>query len=102
MAMDTSFEQLFVGDQVLAANGEIAFGPPPSERTRRYGEAVHALRAATVAVEQARVIASPSAAPTHELWKARTGWSVVDGFESDGRHYVIARENPPTRPRRGL
>ena len=67
-------------------------------------EARTALRHAARAIDRARTRRNRDPEDAVAIWRALVSgrWSLVDRFESDGRHFLIARENkletPPVRP----
>ncbi len=60
-------------------------------------EARAALRFAARAIDRARARRRSDPDDALAQWRALTSgrWSLVDRFESDGRHFLVARANPP-------
>jgi DNA-binding CsgD family transcriptional regulator len=56
-----------------------------------------ALRQAARAIDRARGTRLRDPRAAVELWRCLVEgrWSLVDRFDSDGRHFLIARRNPP-------
>jgi DNA-binding CsgD family transcriptional regulator len=68
-----------------------------------YTQALDALRAATIAVESARDRRGLTAGDTDGLEPSAAGtWSMVDGFESNGKRYAILRADEPKATPRPL
>jgi DNA-binding CsgD family transcriptional regulator len=63
----------------------------------RSREARAALRYAARAIERARAKRRIASDDAVAAWRALAEgrWSLVDRFESDGRHFLVARKNPP-------
>lgn len=87
-------------DAVLELSGTLVH----AESGARAKEMRAALRQAAVSIDRARSRRGGSEADeTLSRWKPLVAaqWSLVDSFESDGRHYMVARRNAPhcKRPR---
>ena len=84
-------------EAVLDPDGETRHAEGPAKS----GDARERLRAAARAVDRAR--SRKGRADDEEalrLWRGLVAgrWSLVDHFESDGRRYLVARENAPETP----
>ncbi len=81
-------------DAVCDLAGAIVHAEPAAQPD----ECRTALRAAAIAIDRCRRRKRKSD-PTDPIteWKAlvREEWSLVDRFESDGRHYLVAKRNAP-------
>jgi DNA-binding CsgD family transcriptional regulator len=81
-------------DAVLTPEGKTVH----AQKSAKLGRAREALRRATKQIETARGAmrrknAEGAVAQWHTLVSAQ--WTLVDRFESDGKRYVLARENEP-------
>lgn len=85
---------------VLSPNGAVA----EAYGLAREGDVLRRLRQAVKAQEQARAnVRHEQPERALELWKGLVlgNWSLIDHFDSDGRRYIVAVENPiePPSPR---
>jgi DNA-binding CsgD family transcriptional regulator len=83
-------------DAVLAPSGKVVH----AERTAREPNARQKLRDAAVAIDRARgAIRRKDEEGAVRLWRVLVDgeWSLVDRFDTDGRRYIVARKNAPTR-----
>ncbi len=80
-------------DAILDPTGAMQHAKPIAKSR----EARAALRCAARAIERARAKRRIAADDAVAAWRALAEgrWSLVDRFESDGRHFLIARKNPP-------
>jgi DNA-binding NarL/FixJ family response regulator len=81
-------------DAVLAAHGRVEH----AEHDAKLGDAREALERAAVAMDRARgsmrrMLPDDAVAEWKGLIAAR--WSLVDHFDTDGKHYLVARRNGP-------
>ncbi|MCC6897828.1 MAG: helix-turn-helix transcriptional regulator [Polyangiaceae bacterium] len=82
---------------VLSPSGELEHAEGGAKPT----EAREALRRAAQAVDRARGrLRREDADEALETWRGLVSgrWSLVDQFESDGRRFVVARQNDPETP----
>ena len=80
-------------EAVIDVGGRVQHAEEPAKsRTAR-----DALRAATLAIDDARSSRRESPEEALELWRGLIAgrWSLVEHFDSDGRRYFIARQNDP-------
>lgn len=84
-------------EAVLCSNKQTEHAEGPAKDAN----SIQRLREAVVAVERARAQSGHGDGSGREAWPGLVDgrWSLVDTFESDGRRYVVARENGPTPPR---
>jgi DNA-binding CsgD family transcriptional regulator len=82
-------------EAVLDASGRVHHAKAAARTT----EARAALRYAARAIDRARAKRKISPDDAVGAWRALTEgqWSLVDRFESDGRHFLVARRNVPHR-----
>lgn len=80
-------------EAVLAPDGRLLHAEEPAQSQR----AREALRAAALSMDRARCRGKRDATRALEEWRALVDgrWSLVDSFESDGRRYLVARQNDP-------
>ncbi|MEY2935922.1 MAG: hypothetical protein RL033_6671 [Pseudomonadota bacterium] len=84
-------------EAVLEANGKVLHAEGPATEPA----AMDQLRRAVLAVENARGPAGHSDVMTRlTAWQGLVDarWSLLDQFESDGRRFIVARENAPRPP----
>ncbi len=84
-------------EAVLEPGGKLLHAEGPATEP----EAVEQLRRAVLAVESARSSAGRSDVMTSlDSWQGLIDarWSLLDQFESDGRRFIVARENAPRPP----
>jgi DNA-binding CsgD family transcriptional regulator len=88
-------EQGAAVEAITRPNGRVEHAEGPAQQPA----SLRALEHATVTMEAARGRLR-RAAPELALegWKGRVAgrWTLVDGFEHDGKRYLLARENEPT------
>jgi DNA-binding CsgD family transcriptional regulator len=80
-------------EAVLDVEGRVQHAEDPAKtRTAR-----DALRAAALAIDDARSSRRASPDEALELWRALIAgrWSLIEHFDSDGRRYFVARQNDP-------
>jgi DNA-binding CsgD family transcriptional regulator len=84
-------------EAVLEPSGKLVHAEGPATEP----EAIDQLRRAVLAVEQARGPSGSSDVMTSlDSWQGLIDarWSLLDQFESDGRRFIVARENAPRPP----
>jgi len=88
-------EQPGRAEAVLHPDGRVAHAEGPA----READAIAHLRQAVLTVERARGQRRSDLGSLNE-WQGLVDarWTLVDRFESDGRRYVVARENEPNPP----
>lgn len=89
-------ERLSPHEAVLAPDGRVLH----VEAGARGEVARHALRDAAIAIDRVRTRRGRLDEDALRRWKAVVAgrWTLVDSFERDGRRYLLARPNVPTRP----
>ena len=79
------------GEAVLLPSGKLEHATGEAAQPAN----VEALREAAVAIDRARSLRTKDPITATELWKglANGTWSLVDRFDNDGKHYLIAMRN---------
>jgi DNA-binding CsgD family transcriptional regulator len=85
------------GEAVLLPSGKIEHATGDAAQAT----GMQALREAALAIDRARSLRAKDPVTATELWKglADGTWSLVDRFDTDGKHYLVAMRNEPAGAR---
>jgi DNA-binding CsgD family transcriptional regulator len=85
--------ELDADEAICELSGEVIHAEEPAKSR----EARAALRSAIVAIDRARRRGRKSDGDALAQWRAlvRERWTLIDRFDRDGRHYMVAKRNDP-------